>query len=55
MERLKLIEEAITAHYGPRCKKKDTDDFPEITGQRTGRCPICLVWEDFDYIKEALK
>ncbi|WP_411839264.1 hypothetical protein [Paracoccus sp. ME4] len=48
-----LIQEAITAHFGPRCETKDTDDMPELAGQTTGRCPACLAWEQFDGLVAA--
>ena len=43
-----LIAEAITAHYGPRCGTKDTDDFPELLGGKRGRCRCCLAWDQYD-------
>lgn len=48
-----LIQEAITAHFGPRCKTKDADDMPELAAQTTGRCAACLAWEQFDALVAA--
>ena len=48
---LSVIEE----DWGPRCKTKDTDDFPEdldpifpIGDPDMNRCGTCLVYEKFD-------
>lgn len=48
-----LIEESLVATFGPRCETKDTQDFPEVAGQHTGRCPACLAWEQFDALVAA--
>lgn len=37
--------EYVTELFGPRCKTKDTDDFPEL---KESSCPACLAWEQFD-------
>ena len=50
----KAIREAITEHWGPRCRTKDTDDFPELLGQEVGRCPVCRAWEQFDALCDAI-
>lgn len=48
------IERLLERDWGPRCKTRDIDDFPElkhaITGDEkfNGRCPVCLVYERFD-------
>lgn len=51
----------IKEHYGERCQTKDTDDFPELleppymnNEKDWGRCPVCLVYENFDAYWEAL-
>jgi hypothetical protein len=48
---LKVIEE----DWGPRCKTRDIDDFPDeydplfaVGDPDVGRCPVCLVYEKFD-------
>ncbi len=28
-----MIEEAITEHFGRRCKTTDAEDFPELAGK----------------------
>ena len=49
-----LIAEALTEHWGPRCKTKDTDDFPELVDVlRAGRCACCLAWEQYDRLRAA--
>lgn len=53
---LAVLEE----HYGPRCKSKDYEDFPELDplfavgDPDAGRCPVCLVYEKFDKYWETL-
>lgn len=40
--------------WGPRCRTKDYEDFPELDpihpvgDPDAGRCPCCLVYEKFD-------
>lgn len=48
-----LIAEALTEHWGPRCKTKDTDDFPELGGATQSRCACCLAWEQYDRLRAA--
>jgi hypothetical protein len=60
-KRLKeVILYAMEQDWGPRCKTKDYDDFPEldplfaIGDPEAGRCPVCLVYEKFDAFWEKL-
>lgn len=48
------IQEAITEHWGPRCRTRDTDDFPELVALGGGRCHCCRAWEQFDALCDAL-
>src|SRR5690606_35374320 len=47
--------EALTEHWGPRCKTKDTDDFPELGGATQGRCACCLAWEQYDSLRAEVE
>lgn len=50
----KHILYVMEEHWGPRCKTKDYEDFPDleplnaIGDPDNGRCPACLVYEKFD-------
>ncbi|MDT1061156.1 hypothetical protein RM190_04745 [Paracoccus sp. CPCC 101403] len=46
------ISEAITEHWGERCRTKDTDDFPDIV-DNPGRCGCCAAWEQYDALEAA--
>ena len=48
------IREAITEHWGPRCRTLDTEDFPELVALGEGRCPACRAWEQLDALCDAL-
>ena len=48
------IREAITEHWGPRCRTLDTEDFPELVAPGEGRCPACRAWEQLDALCDAL-
>ncbi|MBT0780593.1 hypothetical protein [Paracoccus sp. pheM1] len=50
-----LIAEALTEHWGPRCKTKDTDDFPDLAGATQGRCACCLAWEQYDRLRAEVE
>ncbi|UFS64879.1 hypothetical protein LO749_16870 [Paracoccus denitrificans] len=51
-----LIAEAITEHWGPRCRTKDTDDFPELADQGgKGRCACCAAWEQYDGLRAEVE
>lgn len=41
------VEALLREGWGPRCKIKDIEDFPEIIGTDS-RCSACLVYEKFD-------
>ena len=47
LELKKQVEKLLRKGWGPRCKLKDVEDFPEIVGTDS-RCPACLVYEKFD-------
>lgn len=48
------IIDLLERDWGPRCERKDYEDFPElepinaIGDPDAGRCPACLVYEKFD-------
>ena len=43
------VEQFVTHHFGPRCKTKDMDDFPELKEtDPVGRCAACEIWEAYD-------
>ena len=50
----KEIEKFLEEYWGPRCKTKDYEDFPELDpinvvgDPEAGRCPACLVYEKLD-------
>ena len=50
----KVLEDALSKDWGPRCLVKDYEDFPELhddiiaVGDDAGRCPCCVVYERFD-------
>lgn len=44
----------IKKDYGKRCELKDTEDFPELEGQKEGRCPNCIVYEYTDELEAEL-
>lgn len=50
-----MIEEAITEHFGRRCKTTDAEDFPELAGKIEGRCPVCLAWKQYDALLNLAK
>ena len=46
----RIIEAAMEKDWGPRCKTKDYDDFPDILDkpENNSRCPVCVAYERFD-------
>jgi hypothetical protein len=45
----RAVERYVADVYGPRCKTKDTDDFPELEeSDPQNRCACCEAWDTYD-------